>query len=128
MQRMVPMLCPACTERMTITELTCSHCQTRVQGHFDAPGLHRLNADQVQFVEVFMRCRGNIKEVEKDLKISYPTVRSRLDQVIQSMGYDVPPRQDDVMDPETSEALDGLESGELSFEEALRRLKGDANR
>jgi hypothetical protein len=110
---------------MAITELTCPTCQTVVRGHFDAPGLHRLTTDQLQFVEVFVRCRGNIKEVEKDLKISYPTVRSRLDQIIQSMGYDVPPRNDDGSDRGTADVLNALETGELSFEEALHRLKED---
>ncbi|RIV28685.1 DUF2089 domain-containing protein [Alicyclobacillaceae bacterium I2511] len=110
---------------MDITELTCSHCQTRVQGRFATPGLYRLNSDQMQFVEVFLRCRGNIREVEKDLKISYPTVRSRLDQVIMAMGYPAPQRGSEEEQEATTEVLDALSAGELSFEQALERLKGE---
>lgn len=125
MTRIVPLRCPSCTEHMSITELTCQHCQTRVQGVFDAPGVHRLNADQIQFVEVFVRCRGNIKEVEKDLKISYPTVRSRLDQVIQGMGYDVTNRSEESTEGNAVEVLNALDTGELTFEEAMERLRED---
>lgn len=122
----IPTHCPACESRMTVTELACPVCDTRVQGVFEAPGLNRLSTDQIQFVEVFLRCRGNIKEVERDLKISYPTVRSRLDQVIQAMGYDLPAGDGLEMDVTTGEVLDGLDSGELSFEDAMMRLKGEA--
>lgn len=124
----IPVHCPACSSRMTVTELTCPVCDTRVQGNFAAPGLHRLTTEQLQFVEVFLRCRGNIKEVERDLKISYPTVRSRLDQAIAAMGYAPPASTDDAdVRKSATEALDGLDSGALSFEDALQLLKGDTS-
>lgn len=120
-----PLSCPACSEPMDITELTCPRCQTRVQGHFSTPGLYRLSPEQLQFAEVFLRCRGNIREVEKDLKISYPTVRSRLDQVIIAMGYPAPQKGGEDEQEATTEVLDALSAGKLSFEEALERLKGE---
>lgn len=121
-----PVHCPACQSKMIVTELTCRECGTRVQGEFEAPGLQRLSAEQLQFAEVFLRCRGNIKEVERELKISYPTVRSRLDQIIQAMGY-AAPEAEDAPDTRTvtTAALDGLDAGTLSFEDALEMLKGD---
>jgi hypothetical protein len=119
----VPTKCPACSAQMDITELTCPDCQTRVQGVFTGTALHRLTTEQLQFVEVFLRCRGNIKEVEKDLKVSYPTVRSRLDQVIQSLGYAVTDEvSNDFVDP-AEDVLDALDTGTLSFDEALQRLR-----
>lgn len=119
--RKLPLLCPACSETMHVTELTCPHCNTRVQGEFATFGLFQLTPEQLQFVEVFVRCRGNIKEVERDLKISYPTVRSRLDQVIQAMGYAISTPEED---EQTTHILQALDNGELSFEQAMEILKG----
>ncbi|WP_029420909.1 DUF2089 domain-containing protein [Alicyclobacillus macrosporangiidus] len=122
----MPTRCPACQTAMQVTELTCPQCDTKVQGTFTAPALFQLSPEQAQFVEVFLRCRGNFKEVERELKISYPTVRARLDQVIQALGYTPAPE----VAPadawaEVGEVLDALGSGELTFEEALQRLKED---
>jgi hypothetical protein len=110
---------------MTISELTCEHCGTQVKGSFQTPGLFQLSAEQLQFVEVFVRCRGNIKEVEKDLKISYPTVRARLDQVIGTMGYPVSPDRGDSDSAIATDVLNALENGDLSFDEALQKLRGE---
>lgn len=120
----IPVTCPACATPMRVSQLSCPHCQTTVGGDFEITGLHRLTMEQLKFVEVFLRCRGNIKEVERDLKISYPTVRSRLDQVIAAMGYSLPVREDDA-EERKGEVLEALGSGELSFEDALQILKGE---
>lgn len=117
----MPITCPACDSRMAVTELACPECSTRVQGVFEGPGLYRLTREQLQFVEVFLRNRGNIREVERDLKISYPTVRSRLDQVIEAMGYPVTNRPES--NTAVEEALDALHRGEMSFEEALNIIQ-----
>ncbi len=119
----VVVTCPACESRMAITELTCPECNTRVQGVFAGPGLLGLNKEQLQFVEVFVRNRGNIREVERDLKISYPTVRSRLDQVIAAMGYPTNVKAEE-SDEYIGETLDGLGNGTITFEEALQIMKG----
>lgn len=112
---------------MAITELACPECSTRVQGIFEGPGLYRLTQEQLQFVEVFVRNRGNIREVERDLKISYPTVRSRLDLVIQAMGYPLTERQLESSDADVHRTLDALESGSITFEEALHLVKERSN-
>jgi len=119
----VPVHCPACSEPMQVTELTCPHCQTKVQGVFASSPLQRLTAEQLTFVEVFIRCRGNIREVERDLKISYPTVRSRLNQVIQSMGFALSDSEEDSADDPSTGVLEALDAGSLSFEEALEKLR-----
>jgi hypothetical protein len=79
-----------------------------------------LSKAQKQFIETFIRCRGNIKEVEKELGISYPTVRSKLDDIVQALGYSVKePRVED----ETKAILDMLNRGEIKHEDALKLLK-----
>ncbi|KPV44250.1 DUF2089 domain-containing protein [Alicyclobacillus ferrooxydans] len=123
----VPTKCPACASQMVITELACPECQTKVQGVFEGSALQRLTSDQLQFVETFLRCRGNIKEVERDLKISYPTVRSRLDQVIQSLGYSVSDDESQLETDPAEDVLEALDTGSLTFEEALERLQNGPN-
>jgi hypothetical protein len=70
-------------------------------------------------MQVFLRCRGSLKDVERELGISYPTVRNRLDQVLQALGLAAAPGTD-----RRSEILLALESGEMSPQEAVERLRG----
>ena len=81
--------CAVCGNKLEVTELHCHRCDTRYQGHFHLDKFSYLSPEQKFFIEVFLKCRGNIKEVEKELDISYPTVRSKLDDVISSLGYKV---------------------------------------
>ncbi len=117
----IPNPCPVCEHPLQITELHCKHCDTTLRGQFSTSGFHRLSREQLQFVEIFVKSRGNIKEVERELGISYPTVRNKLEQVIEAMGY--PAQQ---LNPEESlrrkEILDRLNRGEISTEEALKSL------
>lgn len=117
----IPNPCPVCEHPLQITELHCTHCDTTVRGRFTTSGFYRLTREQLDFVEVFVKSRGNIKEVERELGISYPTVRNKLEQVIESMGY--PAQQ---LNPEESkrrkEILDRLNRGEITTEDALKSL------
>lgn len=115
--------CPACEETMEITELTCPSCKTQLKGTFKATNLNRLTKEQLQFVEIFIKCRGSIKEVEKELKISYPTVRSRLEQVILAMGFPVDSQEEDQNLYEQSDVIDSFASGNITFEETIAKLK-----
>ncbi len=74
--------CPVCGKEMEVTALDCSNCDTTITGSFSRDKFSRLNEEQLKFVEVFIKSRGNIKEVEREMGISYPTVRSRLDEVV----------------------------------------------
>lgn len=80
--------CPVCSKTLKITRLKCSHCHTTIENEFELSKLASLSKDQQHFVEVFLTCRGNIKEVEKELGISYPTVRGKLTDIISSLGYE----------------------------------------
>jgi len=82
-----PGRCPVCNGNLTVTRLDCGNCGTRIEGRFDGGRLGRLDRDQLAFVEVFLRNRGVIKDVEVDLGLSYPTIRARLDEVVRALGY-----------------------------------------
>ena len=89
--------------------------------------LSRLSTEQLSFVETFLRCEGTIKRVEKELGVSYPTVRSRLEDVIRTLGFEVistyPAGIEELSDTERTRILDQLDRGEIAYEEALRLLR-----
>lgn len=82
-------VCPVCGKKLKITRLKCSGCRTSIENDFEFSKFDYLNKQQLKFIEVFIKCRGSIKDVEKELGISYPTVRAKLDEVINSLGYSV---------------------------------------
>lgn len=112
--------CPVCANHLHATRLTCSHCATIVENTFELTKFDYLNREQLAFVETFIKCRGNIKEVEKELGISYPTVRSKLDEVIECLGYQ---SKESKVKIGKLAVLEALEQGELSVEEAIEQLK-----
>ena len=79
--------CPICAEALTVARLECGACRTRIEGSFALGRFHRLSAEQLEFLETFIKARGNFKDVERELGMSYPTVRSRLDAVIRALGF-----------------------------------------
>lgn len=111
--------CPVCNSKLKITKLKCNSCSTTVENEFELSKFDYLSSEQLEFAEVFLKCRGNIKDVEKEMGISYPTVRSKLDDVILALGYSISKK------PKVSnkEVLDMLDRGELSAEEALKALR-----
>lgn len=121
MKHRTPRTCPVCDSRLIITQLSCEHCQTRLEGKFDFCKFCRLPPEQLEFIEVFIKCRGNIKDVEKELRISYPTVRNRLDNVIESLGFQVE-KSDDLLNSRLN-ILAALENGEITPQEALKQLR-----
>ena len=78
--------CPVCIKEMKIMKLKCNHCNTTIENEFSISKFDRLSKEQLNFVEVFLACRGNIKDVEKQLGISYPTVRGKLDEINHKLG------------------------------------------
>ena len=114
--------CPVCSDRLKVTSLHCSQCNTKFEGEFHLDKFSYLTQEQKNFIEVFLKCRGNIKEVEKELNISYPTVRGRLDDVIHSLGYVVSNDARQQQKPR-KEILSMLSNGEISYDEAMELLK-----
>lgn len=111
--------CPACgNTEFRVERLACTYCGTAVEGQFTVSRLATLPEEQVAFVETFLKCRGNIKEVERELGISYPTVRSRLDKVIARLGLG-----EDEQKMSRVEILAALERDEMKPEEAVQALR-----
>ena len=110
--------CPICSGELAISRLTCQSCQTRIETELSFPSLMKLPRDLQEFVLVFLRCRGNIREAEKELGISYPTVCKRLDLVNELLAAAEGNR------PERGEILARVERGEITAKEAAELLKG----
>lgn len=125
MRRPAPTQCPVCQSGLRIARLECDECKTAIEGDFDGGRLGRLSREQLAFVEVFMDCRGKIKDVEQRLGLSYPTVVSRLEQVVQAMG-DVPrpPTRPDRID----DLLDAVARGQLSPTDVAAQLRARRGR
>lgn len=111
--------CPVCGNPLTVTRLKCSGCSTVIENDFKLSRFESLKAEQLNFIEVFLKCRGNIKDVEKELGVSYPTVRAKLDDVIQAMGFNAGKKNT----PSSKEILDLLEGDQISVEQAVDMLK-----
>jgi len=78
--------CPVCANELTITRLHCRSCGTALEGEFGVGRFGRLDREQMSLLESFLRSRGNLKEMERELGISYPTVRGRVDSLVRALG------------------------------------------
>ena len=78
--------CPVCTGELTIARLHCRSCGTALEGEFGVGRFGRLDREQLALLESFLRSRGNLKEMERELGISYPTVRGRVDGLVRALG------------------------------------------
>jgi hypothetical protein len=118
-------LCPVCGEHLTVVRLHCRSCDTTIEGHFTLGRLHQLSAEQLLFVETFIRCEGKITRVEQEMGLSYPAVRARLTDVIQALGYDVEGKEKDELDEDERRAiLAEVAEGKISAERAIELLRG----
>ena len=82
-------LCPYCGSGMHVTEMACGRCGVTVQGGFPMSRLGRLPVEHQRFVELFVLCGGNLKELAQQVGVSYPTIRSRLDRVIDMLREEI---------------------------------------
>jgi hypothetical protein len=124
---MYPVLgkCPVCGESMIVTRLYCRTCDSALEGHFTLGRFYQLSPDQMAFVETFIRCEGKLTRVQEELSMSYPTARSRLNDVIHALGYEVIESTPRLSTEERSTILAQLAAGEISSEEAVSLLQGD---
>ena len=118
----VPTECPVCHDDLLVTRLVCRNCGTGLEGRFTMGRLLQLTPEQLHFVEVFLRCEGKLNRVQEELGISYPTVRSRLVEVIRALGYQVGEERE-ADDERRQEILAQLARQEVSAEEAFRILQ-----
>jgi hypothetical protein len=105
---------PIVVERVRMTER-----DIVIEGCFELPELARLNLEDQVFITAFVRCHGSIKEMERIFGVSYPTIKSRLNRIAQSLQFvDTSPT------PSRSEVLDRLQRGEITAQDAIRELEG----
>jgi hypothetical protein len=79
---MLPSVCPSCQSQFKVKNLNCPKCGTEVSGFYDFPLLVRLPQDDQTFILKFVKCSGSLKDMAKQLNLSYPTVRNMLDEII----------------------------------------------
>jgi hypothetical protein len=114
--------CPVCGDEMRVVRLRCNSCETSLEGNFQLGRFLKLGPEQMHFVDVFLKCRGKIKDVEEELGISYPTVVARLNEVITALGYETQPAEEEAVEMR-KQILDELSEGRISASEAARRLR-----
>jgi len=78
--------CPICAEELSVTRLRCGHCGTTLDGDFSVGRFGRLSREQLALLESFLRSRGNLRDMERELGISYPTVRNRVEALVRALG------------------------------------------
>lgn len=111
--------CPICQSDLNVTTLQCVSCSTEIKGKFKLSKFNYLSKEHLYFIEVFIKNKGNIKQIEKELGISYPTVKKNLDEVIISLGYEL--SDEDKVKKE--DVFAKLEKGEISASEAAKLFK-----
>ena len=118
--------CPICKEQLEVTQLHCRQCDTKISGHYYLGRFSGLTPEQMDFVELFVRCEGKINRVCNELCLSYPVVRAQLTDVIESMGYsigdDEPPPN--ITREERKKILAKVSAGTISAAKAAELLRG----
>jgi hypothetical protein len=124
--------CPVCAGELSVTRLHCRTCGTTIEGEFSAGRFARLSREQLGVLESFLRSRGNLREMERELGISYPTVRSRVEAVVRALGFG--PRSDSDEAEVTAEPgeapatrheiLERLARHEITADDAASAIRG----
>jgi hypothetical protein len=132
--------CPVCEHELAVTRLHCSECGTTLEGTFSVGRFGRLNREQLALLESFLRSRGNLREMERELSLSYPTIRGRVESLVKALGLggsataaeaesaDAPEAAPDVRErppaaPNRRQVLERLARREISAEDAAAALR-----
>jgi hypothetical protein len=123
--------CPVCSNELAVTRLHCRSCGTTLEGDFSVGRFGRLNRDQLALLESFLRSRGNLRDMERELDISYPTVRSRVEALVRALGFgpraDAEDTDDTTPEPPTGrtreEILQALARHEMSADDAAAAIR-----
>jgi hypothetical protein len=120
--------CPVCKNELNVTRLQCPRCETVIEGQFSLANnpFSPLTPEQLQFVVTFVRCEGRLNRMEEEMNLSYPTLRSRLNDVVRALGFE-PGKEESVYRPspeERRQILEDLDQGKIDSAEAQRRLAG----
>ncbi len=110
--------CPYCRTVMTVTQMSCEHCRVAVSAAFPMSRLAGLPVEHQRFIEMFVLASGNLKEIAEQVGVSYPTIRSRLDKVIEVLRGEISKTQ-----RVRGNVLDAVEPSKTTAEEAARLIK-----
>jgi len=122
----IPKQCPSCQHNLVITRLSCINCGTEINGHYQPDFFSRLEPNDFDFILLFIRSKGNIREMERELGISYWSIRSKLNEIVESLGIGQDESTSDVVANERQIVLEQLNEGLISVQEAaimLEKLK-----
>ena len=123
----IPEKCPACGSNLIVTQLTCTSCGTQVQGQYTPDLFARLSPNDYDFVVLCVKTKGNVKEMERELGISYWTIRNKLSEIVKTLGLDADAPDRESLSAQRQAILRQLNDGEISVDEAaelLEQLKG----
>jgi hypothetical protein len=118
----LPGQCPVCGGEIIITRLECRECDVAIEGRFVTGAFAQLSTEQTAFVEAFVRNEGKISRLEKELSLSYPTIRNRLHEVIRAMGYEPGKEEAGLSEQDRRKILEDLNDGKITSEEAMEML------
>ncbi len=117
--RRPPTSCPVCSHRLATTRLTCPECSTELAGAFTSCDFCVLRDEDLDVLRVFLASRGNMKELERHLGVSYPSARARFDQLLTRLGIE----RAAAPAPSRIELMEQVARGEIDVDEAMRRLE-----
>lgn len=119
----MPTHCPVSGEPLEVTRLHCPESGVTIEGNFQPNEFALLPAENLEFLRLFVKVRGNLKELERVLGLSYPTIRQRFENLVSVLGYELPvePRANQTV--RRTEILERLERGEIGADDAARELR-----
>lgn len=121
--------CPVCDRPLSVTRLNCDHCGTIIDGNFvsNTGAFAQLSPEQANFALTFIRCEGKLNRMEDELKLSYPTLRNRLVEVIRTLGFEPGKEEQPVRlsTEERAKILDDMSEGKITYDTARRLLTGE---
>ena len=125
--------CPVCAGELAVTRLHCRQCGTTLEGEFSVGRFGRLTKEQLVLLESFLRSRGNLRDMERELGISYPTVRGRVEALVRALGFGPRDGSDEADDEAVAanadiaaarqQILERLSKGEIGAEEAATAIR-----
>ena len=119
----VPSVCPVCGGDLHVEVVRCNKCDTTLQNKFGFSVFEKLSVEQTAFVLSFIKCEGSIKEMEKELKVSYPTVKARLTEIKKVLNLENgEPKLSNI------EILNRLKRGELSADGAAELIRKNSGK
>lgn len=113
--------CPVCSGELAVTRLHCRSCGTTLEGEFSVGRFGRLTREQLLLLESFLRSRGNLRDMERELSISYPTVRSRVEALVRALGFGPRADSDEAADDAAAAAMGASAAASAGMEVSAAR-------